>query len=209
VGREVISRSSRSGQIEGENEMEFQKFLVFDKAYLIAPIRLSFGMSRSSLDLFFLEIIGDKDSPVRFEEKIVAFRDESLCRASLERLELTLPVTVKVEHKYDFICDIGTAIKLVTEDEIDRNAVVLNCINTLLDLTTTGPFDLPDEYRILRALADRLTFREEFGEFTQVRSLIRNALLWCAGIAGVELMIVQNLAEFETLLPKLSATPNR
>jgi hypothetical protein len=71
VGREVISRSSRSGQIEGENEMEFQKFLVFDKAYLIAPIRLSFGMSRSSLDLFFLEIIGDKDSPVRFEEKLL------------------------------------------------------------------------------------------------------------------------------------------
>jgi hypothetical protein len=189
--------------------MELQEFLSFNKAYSIAPIGLSFGMSRSSFDCFFLGIIGDKDSPIRFNGKIVAFNGESLCRASLERLELTLPVTVKVEHKYDFVCDIGAAIKLITEDEIDRDAIVLNCINTLLDLTTTGAFDLPDQYRILRSLANRLTFREEFGEFTQVRSLVRNALLWCAGMASVELMIVPNLTEFETLLPQLSAAPNR
>lgn len=82
---------------------------------------------------------------------------------------------------------------------------MLNCLNTLLDLAT-GSFDLPDEYRIVRSLADRLTFREEFGEFTRARSLIKNALLWLAGITVVQLMIVQSSEEFETLLPRLSAT---
>jgi hypothetical protein len=58
--------------------MELQEFLVFDKAYSIAPIGLSFGVSRSSFDLFFLGILGDKDSPIRFEGRIVAFDDEKL-----------------------------------------------------------------------------------------------------------------------------------
>lgn len=74
-------------------------------------------------------------------------------------LKPLVPTGVKVEHKYDFICDIPSALKLVIEQEQDTDAVVLNCVNTLLDFVTTSPFDLSEEYRILRALADRLTFR--------------------------------------------------
>jgi hypothetical protein len=185
--------------------LDLQEFLAFDHAQMIAPIRLSFRMrSRGNVDLFLLEVIGDKDSPIRFDGRMVAFDDENLCRSAAERLKLALP-GVGIEDSSDFICDIHGAIKLVTEGECDDNAVVLNCINTLLDLVATGPFDLPDEYKILRAVADRLTFREEFGEFKQTRTLIRNALLWCAGIASVDSMLVRSLSEFEFLLPGLSA----
>jgi len=189
--------------------MDFQDFLVFNNAEMIAPIGLSFGMRGGGADFFLLTIIGDKDSPIRCNARMIAFGDESLCRAALDRLRLHLPVGVKVDHKYDSLCDIRSALELVIKEEHDHNAVVLNCVNTLLDLVATGPFDLPDEYMILRALADRLTFRGEFGEFEQARSLIRNALLWCAGIASVDLMLIQSLPEFESLLPGLSATANR
>jgi hypothetical protein len=189
--------------------MNLHEFLVFNNAEMITPIGLSFGMRGYGADLFLLEVIGDKDSPVRSDGRMIAFGDESLCRTAVERLKSLLPVGVKIEHKYDFVCNIPSAIKLVTEQEEDREAIVLNCINTLLDLVATGPFDLPDEYRILRALADRLTFRGEFGEFKQTRSLIRNALLWCAGIASLDAILIQSLPEFEALLPGLSATPNR
>jgi hypothetical protein len=70
------------------------------------------------------------------------------------------------------------------------------------------PLISADEYRIVRSLAHRLTFVRS-REFAQLRSLIRNALLWCAGIASVELIIVPNLTEFKMLLPKLSAAPDK
>ena len=186
--------------------MDFKKFLILNHVDMITPIGLSFGMRGRGADLFVLQLIGDKDSPIRFNGRMIAFPDESLCRNALETIKPLLPVGVKVEHKYDFICDIPSAIKLVTEHEGDSEAVVLNCINTLLDFVVTGSFDFPDDYRILRALADRLTFQGEFGEFTQTRLLIRNALLWCAGITSVDLMLIQSLAEFEALLSSLSAT---
>lgn len=189
--------------------MDLQEFLAFDKAYMIAPIGISFGMTSRSFDFFLLQVIGEKDAPVRFEGRIIVFDSEDLCRASLERLEVVLPVDVRAQHEYGFICDISNAIKLVTDEEVDRDAVVLNCINTVLDLTTASGFGFPEEYRILLSLADRLTFRAEFGEFKQVRSLVRNALLWCAGVVSMDLRLTTSLQEFETLLPGLSATINR
>src|SRR5690242_11047332 len=189
--------------------MNLHEFLVLDNAEMITPVGLSFGMRGHGADLLIIEVIGNKDSPIRFNGRMIAFADEKLCRTALELLKPLLPTGVKLEHKYDFVCDIPGAIKLVTEEDEDRDAVVLNCINTLLDLVATGPFDLPDGYRILRALADRLTFRGEFGEFKQTRLLLRNALLWCAGIASVDMILIQSLPEFEALLPSISATDNR
>lgn len=124
-------------------------------------------------------------------------------------LKPLVPTGVKVEHKYDFICDIPSALKLVIEQEQDTDAVVLNCVNALLDFVTTSLFDLSEEYRILRALADRLTFRGDFGEFKQTRVLVRNALLWCAGIVSIDLILIQSLSDFEALVPGLSAAVNR
>jgi hypothetical protein len=189
--------------------MDLQEFLAFDHAEMISPIGLSFGMRGRGADLFLLEIIGDKDSPIRFEGRMIAFGDEALCRAALERLKILLPVGVKVEHEYRVICDIRSAVEMVIEQEQDPNAVVLKCINTLLDLIETGSFDPPDEYAILRALADRLTFSAEFKEFVQTRSLIRTALLWCAGVTSVDLRLIQSLPEFESVLPGLCANPHR
>jgi hypothetical protein len=197
------------GRSKAKMTRNFQEFLAFDNAEMITPIGVSLGMRGDRPDLFVLEIIGDKDSPIRVSGKMIAFQTESLCRTALEKLKPLLPVGVKIEQKYDFICDIPGAIKLVMEQEDDSDAVVLNCINTLLDFVATGFFDLPDEYRILRALADRLTFRGEFGEFKQTRILVRNALLWCAGVAVVDVMLIQSHTEFEALLPSLSATENR
>lgn len=189
--------------------MKLQEFLIHDNAEMIAPVGMSFGMRGRGADLFILEVIGDKDSPIRSGGRIIGLCDEVLCRAALEALRPLLPVGVKIDHKYDFICNISDAIKLVTEEDEDRDAVVLNCINTLLDLVATGPVELPNEYTILRALADRLTFHAEFAEFKQTRSLIRNALLWCAGITNIELTLVRSLDEFEALLPSMSANSHQ
>jgi len=189
--------------------VDFKQFLNFDRAEMIAPIGVSFGIKNRPPDFFFLEIIGDKDSPIRFNGRIVTFDDEKLCRSALSMIGELLPEKVKAEHKYDFICDIPRAMTLITEQEIDSGATVLNCLNTLLDVIATGPFDLPDEYRVLRSLADRLTFKEEFGEFKQIESLLRNALLWCAGATVSDLTLIYSLSEFEPLLSNLSATINK
>lgn len=189
--------------------MELQEFLVFNNAEMIAPIGLSCGMRNRAADFFLLEVIGDKDSPLRFNGRIIAFDEVDACRAALQRLEPLLPARVKVEHKYDFVCNVHRAIEMIMEDGSDRDAVVLNCINTLLDFVATGPFELPEEYTILRSLGDRLTLHGEFGEFTQARSLIRNALLWCTGLACTDLSLIHSLAEFEPLLQSLSVAPNR
>lgn len=189
--------------------MDLASFLEFDNAKMIAPVGLRFGMKGSGADVFVLEVIGDEDSPIRSDGRILAFNDESICRNALEHLSPLLPQRVKPQHKYDFICDIPGAIELVIKQEVDRDAVVLNCINTLLDLIVTGPFDLPDEYNILKSLADHLTFREEFEDFKRSRSRLRDALLWCAGNTVIDLMVISSATEFESLLPGLSVMTKR
>ncbi len=189
--------------------MEFQKFLSLDNAQMLSPIGLAFGMNSRGADLLVLEVIGDKDAPIRTNGRMIAFEDENLCRSALEHIRPLLPSGVSIDEKYDFICDIGNAIRLVTEEQHDRDAIVLNCINTLLDFVGTGRFDLPDEYRVLLSLVDRLTFREEFGEFVQSRSLIRNGLLWCAGITVLDIIKVRSLTEFDSLLSNLSVAPHK
>lgn len=176
---------------------------------MIQPIGLSFGLRRQNYDVFCLGILGDKDAPIRSDGRIISFEDENLCRNALMRLEPLLPVGIEVKHDYDFICDLSGAIQLIMEEDIDRDAIMLNCINTVLDLVTTSPFDLPAEYRILLSLADRLTFKEEFGEFMQVRASIRNALLWCAGLTITQLMLIPSLTEFERIISSLSVTQNK
>jgi hypothetical protein len=189
--------------------MDIREFMVENRAYIVAPIGLSFGATGNAADCFFLSILGDKDAPIRSEGRIVGFVDEAVCRSALDFIAARLPDGVRAEYNFDFVCDISGALEAVTKTDTDKDAVILNCINTLLDLVGTSTFDLPDEYRILRAVADRFTFREELGEFTQVRTLLRNALLWCAGVVSVQLLFVDSLATFMFLFPTLIATNDK
>lgn len=191
--------------------MDLLAILAFDSADTITPIGVSFGMhgKEGVADFFLLEVIGDRDSPIRFENRILVFNNASECRMFLERIEPLLPPGVKAEHKYDFVCDISTALTLVANSDDDTGAVLLNCANTLLDFIATGPFPLPDEHKILESLADHLTFRQELGEFTAFRSRLRDALLWCAGNFVTNSMLVRSPAEFEALLPNLLANEHR
>jgi hypothetical protein len=186
--------------------VELREFVTNEKVYMIAPIGLSFGLGAQKADVFFLQAIGNTDSPLRFNEKMVAFREENVCRSAIERLRGRLPENVQLEQNYDFVVDIPEAIRLVNNENIDQNAVVLNLINTMLDVVKTSHFQLPEEYRILLAMADRLTFKEDFSEFTQVRGLLLKAMIWCAGVATLELMIVESLDKFDTLVQGLSCS---
>ncbi len=189
--------------------MDLQAFFEFDNADMVAPVGLSFGMKSSGADVFVLEVIGDEDSPIRSNGRILAFNDEDSCRAALGLLESLLPQKVKTSHKYDFVCDFSSALELITKQDVDRDAIVLNCINTVLDLIGSGPFELPDEYAILNKLADHLTFRDELAGFDGARSKLRDALLWCAGNVVVDLRVIGSAEEFKALLPYLAVTTKR
>lgn len=190
--------------------MELRTFLEFDNVQLIAPLGISFGLNGRGADLFVLEVIGDEDSPIRYSDgRILAFSNKEQCQAAMKRIKRILPQGTEFSANYDPICDFSGALSLITSGGHDREAIVLDCINSALDFVMTGPFVWPSEHDVLLSLADHLTFREGLEEFNDSRGRLRDALLWCIGATVADLVWVRSAGEFEQMLPNLSATSRK
>jgi hypothetical protein len=188
--------------------MELKNLATQNDTRVISVIGLSFGLiEKEAADFYLIEVIGDKDLPITLNHRMLLFKEHRLALQIGERLSREL--SVKLDDERGFICDIRKALEIVSNADADTEGVVLNCINTLLDFVATSPFDLPDCYKILRSLADRLTFKEELGEFVQARGLLQNALLWCAGVTLSSAKIIESMEQFESVFPDLSLNPYR
>jgi len=84
------------------------------------------------------------------------------------------------------VYDIAHAISLIAHADQDDGAVIVNCLNILLDAVSATGFPLLSAHRtVLSALADHTTFSKEIGEFlndpSHDRAAVLDAITWAVG----------------------------
>ncbi|GEM_PF-1238741 len=103
-------------------------------------------------------------------------------------------------EEVSFIYDLAKALQIVRHGRLDKEAIVIDCLNFIFDLVQTIGIAIPDKNKVaLYNLADYLTFDKNIGVFfqnhTHTRSEITNAILWCVGVITTNSMIFKPESE--------------
>lgn len=144
-------------------------------------------------ELYILMICGDKDYPVMLEDYIIFFARPILGIKAMQLssnidLQKILLKTMNDVADVDLVVDIAEVLYLISHENVDNKATIINCLNTLFDLVLCTGIPMPSNYKeVLYNFADHLTFNQEFSSFLEQhsisRSWVRDAILWCMGAA--------------------------
>jgi hypothetical protein len=137
-------------------------------------------------ELLTLFVYGDTERPLTADERILFFSKPELGRQAIEHAGLIAQFPDPPPQEVSLTCDLAAALYLVAHADEDEGSVLLNCANTLLDMIAASQFAVPDAHsRVLRALADHLTFDRSIADFFNEhdvrRVAVQDALLWSAG----------------------------
>jgi len=142
-----------------------------------------------------LSVGGDNERPITASGRILFFAHPELAAKALaldtELARLALP-PLEVET----FCDVAEALHLVNSQNVDSDAVVLDCLLIFDDLVRATRLHMPDRYQgLLTELTARLTEGKQLEDiFTShfLREHVEDALLWCIGaIAAKSRMITK------------------
>jgi hypothetical protein len=140
-----------------------------------------------------------EDSPLAFEGYVVFFSESELAVRALELCGIDIENFDSLPKESDLDCDVARSLYLVSSEDIDSSATLINFLNVLLDLVKATQMLMPEEYkRLLYEFSDHLTFHRELSTFfTQrnvTRSTITDAILWCIGaVVSKSKLIVSTL----------------
>jgi hypothetical protein len=137
-------------------------------------------------ELLTLFVYDDAERPLMADDRVLFFTKPELARSAIEQAGLREQFPHPPPRDVSLTCDIAAALYLVAHGDEDDASVLLNCVNTLLDMIAATRFAVPDEHsRVLRALADHLTFEHSIADFLTEHELLRtdvqDAVLWSAG----------------------------
>lgn len=137
-------------------------------------------------ELLTLFVFGDTDRPLMLEDRILFFTRPPLGDRALEQAGLREQFPGPAPTDVSLTCDVAAALYLIAHADEDAHAIVLNCVNTLLDMIAATRFAVPPEHeRVLHALADHMTFGRDVAGFFAEQQLPRiaaqDALLWAIG----------------------------
>jgi hypothetical protein len=119
--------------------------------------------------------------------KLLIFKDAGLVPDVGARLLREQRIVNVVTSEPDLICDLPGALRLITEEDVDDRAVILNFLNAAFDIVRQVGCVIPGwAERDLYKIADHLTFNKEFSSFLRAENLMRdelcNAICLCAGL---------------------------
>lgn len=130
----------------------------------------------------FLTNEDEPDRPLTCRGRIAFFGDPKLAKGVLA---LTATNAQVAEPVPCMVCDLPGALDLIHVGTYDDGAVLLNVINTSLDLLRGAALSMPTQVKsVLYPLADFLTFSREVGEYftnEATRRAALDALLCCIG----------------------------
>lgn len=140
-------------------------------------------------ELYILMICADKDYPLMVEGDIIFFTKPTLGLKAVQLssnvdLQKIILKTMNDVDDVDFVVDIAEVLYLISDKNIDDQATIINCLNTLFDLVLCTGIPMPSNYKkLLYNFADHLTFHQEFSSFLEQHSISRSwvidAILWC------------------------------
>jgi hypothetical protein len=97
-----------------------------------------------------------------------------------------------LKKKIALTCNIPLALNIIEKNRIDKNSVVLNCINTFDDLFKTLNLKFPIRYKkSLYAFVDHLTFKKEITPFFSSSGYKRKFLI--QALLKLEEIIIRNM----------------
>jgi len=140
-----------------------------------------------------LSVGGDYERPITASGRLLFFTRPELATTALA-LDTELAKLAPPPTEVETFCDVAEALHLVNSQNVDSDAVVLDCLMIFDDLVRATRIHMPDRYQgLLTELTARLTEGKQLGNiFTShfLREHVEDALLWCIGaIAAKSRMI--------------------
>ncbi|MEG3848752.1 hypothetical protein QT971_15410 [Microcoleus sp. herbarium19] len=142
-------------------------------------------------NLYTLIVCGEQEPPLVSGGQLVFFTRPELAINALQLCDIDVSELGKPPAKIDAICDIAETLYLLDAEDIDESGIILNCLNSLLNLVKATLTPMPAEYkRVLYAFADHLNIEGEFASFLDEEDIQRsemvNAILWSVGAITVK-----------------------
>jgi hypothetical protein len=149
----------------------------------LALVGFRLDPNREDPEVYTLIVYGGNDRPVVIHDRIVLFTRPELVLRAYELGDANEKQLGPPPQSTSLVCDIAEMLNIIKNQRTDKSSVILNCINTLLDLADVSGLLMPSEYRsILFDFADHLTFHREFatylGQKNIRREVIVDAILW-------------------------------
>jgi hypothetical protein len=150
-------------------------------------VGLRFDGESEEPDLYTL-VFSDRDhGPIVSRERLLFFSDVALAPKAI-----ALDDDAEIREldasglELEVVYDVAQACYLLSSEDFDDSASILNCLNGLFDFVRTADLEIPPWYRQpLYDLADHLTFSKEYGSWIERSSVQRetylNGLIWCVG----------------------------
>ena len=167
-----------------------------DEALWIVGFRLEPG--RAEPDLYTVMACNGNDRPLTTSDgRIVLFgRLELTPRALALGYDSAFQRLPPPAAEASLICDLPESMRMLQEENYDPAATILELLNVLLDLVKASQWPMPEQYRrVLKAIADHLTFNREYGYFISSESVGRDAavaaVLWSIGAVVTRSIMVQ------------------
>ncbi|MBV6419586.1 MAG: hypothetical protein DAHOPDDO_00809 [Ignavibacteriaceae bacterium] len=165
--------------VQGNNEDKMKEHLYIIKYNLSTKKKL-----------FNLIVYGDNDYALKEKNKLLFFCEFQQAYKYWVKNKLSEKYTL--QKKIALTCDIPLALKIIEKNKMDKNSVVLNCINTFDDLFKTLNLGFPLRFKkSLYAFADHLTFKKEISSFFTSRGYRRDFLI--QGLLRLEGIIIENM----------------
>lgn len=141
-------------------------------------------------DIYTAILHGEIDKPLMIDDQIIFSKQLETLAHVIDSVP-NVNQSISPLHKVDLICDVAEALYLITAEDIDTSATIINFLNILFDLVRATKLSMPANYKnILYSFADHLTFSQEFKRFLEEKKItrgeIRDAILWSIGTIMVK-----------------------
>lgn len=152
----------------------------------LALIGFRLDPDRDNPEVYTLIVYGGKDRPILVQDRIVLFSSPELVFHAYELGDANVKRLGPPPSSPSLVCDVAEMLDIIGNRNTDESSVILNCINTMLDLLDPGKTPIPPGYKqLLFSFADHLTFDREFASFLNRNNIERekiiSAITWCVG----------------------------
>lgn len=136
-----------------------------------------------------LSVGGNNERPITASGRILFFTRPELGAKALA-LDAELAKFSPHATEVETFCDVAEALHLINSQNVDSDAVVLDCLMIFDDLVRATRLHMPDRYQgLLTELTARLTEGKQLGAIFAshfLREHVEDALLWCVGAIAVK-----------------------
>jgi len=143
---------------------------------------------------FYCLISAESELPVTIANDVALFLHPEDAAAALRAAGVDPDSYDPLPSEPAVICDVAGALFRLESAPSDADAVILNCINTLLDCVKATDLNLSESSRqVLHAVADHLTFSRDVEAIrVEERDSARDAILWIVGALAVRSCLVRS-----------------